>query len=232
MGKLNIKKVNYILFTVVISIGFYGCTMKQADNSEVLLASQVETVSTIKELSVQAQTIAQTTTLASADSSAIIKQYGSYEAFEKSILANLNTLRAQYGYGALTSEWHAEIIAQAVSEINASINNPRHIYAYEYPAVTGMYRNDELCIIGFQSELVDPSIVVEQLANYSTEKIISDSDNIYVGIGLKAYGDKIAIVIDAYSKSDFNSYIIGNQKILELGPSGDQYLNKSIWNVN
>ena len=75
MGKFNIKKVNMIIFTVVMAIGVYGCSMKQTDSSK------VETVLTIKE----------------AYSSAIIKQYGSYEAFKMSILDNLNVIRAQNG---------------------------------------------------------------------------------------------------------------------------------------
>jgi len=210
MGKLNFKKVMYILFIVAIATGFYGCPMKPKESTE------VETVTNIK----------------GSYPSAIINQYGSYKAFEKSILADLNVIRAQYGNVSLTSEWHAEAIAQAVSEINASINNPTHIYAYEYSDVTGMYRKDELCIISIQSELLDPSFVIEQLSNYSTEKIITDPDNIYVGIGLKVYEDKIAIVIDAYSKSDFNNFIIGSQKIVELDSNGTQYLNKSIWAFN
>jgi len=42
---------------------------------------------------------------------------------------------------------------------------------------------------------------------------MNDSENIYVRIGLKPYDDKIAIVIDAYSKSDFTNYIIEGRKL-------------------
>jgi len=238
MGKSNIKKSNLILFSIFIAIGLYGCSIKQTDNSALELASQVETSSSINELSVQVQTSSpilyntQSTSIASAYSSAIIRNFGSYQSFEKSILDNINVIRAQYGYCALTTEWHAETIAQAISEISASINNPTHLYAYDYPAIAGMYRNEEACLVGFELELLDPSFVAEQLTNYNTESVVTDSDNIYVGIGLKAYGDKIAIVIDTYNKSDFNNYIIGSQKIVETDTNGTQYLNKSIWAEN
>ena len=229
MRKSDIKKANLILLSAVMLIGFSGCSTKQAGNTEVELASQVETVSSIKELSVQTQSITQSTVDVSTYSSAIIRKFGTYEAFEKSILDNINVIRAQSGYGALTSEWHAETIAQAISEINASINSPSHIYAYEYPTIAGMYRDDESCIIGFQTELLDPSFIAEQLSNYNTEKIVTDPDDIYVGIGLKAYGDKIAIVIDAYSNSDFTDYITGSKEITETDTNGTQYFNISIW---
>ena len=235
MGKLNSKKVTLILFVVIMSMDCFGCTKKRIDSTDVILTLQVETASAIKELSVQAPTNAEALKdiqSASTYSSTIINKFGSYEAYKKSILDDINLIRVQYGLGILITEWHAESIAQAVSEINGSMNTPAHIFAYDYPSITGMYRNNESCIVGFEKELLDPSFVVDLLTNYSTEKIVTDPDIIYVGFGLKSYENKIAIVVDAYSKAEFNSYIIGSQQIVETDPNGKQYLSKSIWGVN
>lgn len=138
----------------------------------------------------------------------IVNTYGSYEAYGKEVINEINKLRASYGYEPLVENARADGIAYKVNceQSSASIG---HWTGEQRPSLSGLYRNLES--IGVAADLswgdyADPSAAAYDLTLDHTKGIVTKPDQKYIGISVMQCPDNnnyVVITIEAYSDLNF-----------------------------
>lgn len=138
----------------------------------------------------------------------IVNTYGSYEAYGKEVINEINKLRASYGYEPLVENARADEIAYKVNceQSSASIG---HWTGEQRPSLSGLYRNLES--IGVAADLswgdyADPSAAAYDLTLDHTKGIVTKPDQKYIGISVMQCPDNnnyVVITIEAYSDLNF-----------------------------
>lgn len=138
----------------------------------------------------------------------IVNTYGSYEAYGKEVINEINKLRASYGYEPLVENARADEIAYKVNceQSSASIG---HWTGEQRPSLSGLYRNLES--IGVAADLswgdyAAPSAAAYDLTLDHTKGIVTKPDQKYIGISVMQCPDNnnyVVITIEAYSDLDF-----------------------------
>lgn len=134
----------------------------------------------------------------------IVNTYGSFEAYGKEVINEINKLRASYGYEPLVENARADEIAYKVNceQSSASIG---HWTGEQRPSLSGLYRNLES--IGVAADLswgdyADPFAAAYDLTLDHTKGIVTKPDQKYIGISVMQCPDNnnyVVITIEAYS---------------------------------
>ena len=139
----------------------------------------------------------------------IINTYGSYDAYAKEVIKEINKLRASYGYEPLTEHVKANEVAYKVN-CEQSATSTGHWTAEQRPSLQGIYRNLES--IGaaadlFWSDYADPAATAYDLTMEHTKGIVTKPEQKYIGISVLPCSDVknyIVITIESYSETTFS----------------------------